>query len=297
MFTLFIRQISFIFVVVFLCGIGVAAQTQQQDIWRIDTHPLAFTEPTAESFALLPFFRWENNVWVPSDAETFFRTQQIDTPLIIFAPGFTSTTEQTTRVGLSLTQTFNPSKKYRIVFWDWFAERNRHGIRQDVLAKIPIVKRASAYLTLFLQTLKPQSKVCLFGFSFGTRIVTNAVQNLDEKTASLKIHLVLSAAAFDWNWLAGGSKYGNVQQYAEKILITYNPNDWALKYYPLLYQNGKRSEALGRTGLIPNLISPEFAERFKSVRIDPQVGKEHRTLAHVHSSGFMKRIDEYFFFE
>jgi len=274
--------------------------SEHQDIWRVDLHAVARLAAGEQHFSKLAYYRWENNRWVASDAETFFNTQQPEIPLIVFAPGYTSTTQQTTKVGLGVVRNFDPNKPCRVVFWDWYADRGVGNIRCDVRSKLPIINNTANYLALFLQTLKPQSKVCLFGFSFGSRIVCNAVETLrknDRQPEGLRLRLVLSGAATDQNWFARGQRHSKVPEIVEKILITYTSDDWVLQFYPMMYNFRDRAPALGFKGLPIQSIAPEFRSKFENININRYIGKEHKTLVHVQTPVFRNRINTYFFFD
>ena len=280
--------------------VAVAVPSECQDVWRVDLHPVARLKASDDHFPLLRFYRWDDHWWQPSDAETFFDTQQAEIPLIFFAPGYTSTTQQTTQVGLGIVRTFEPDKPCRVVFWDWYAERGLGNIRRDIRSKLPIVNNTADYLALLLQKVKPQSKVCLFGFSFGSRIAVHAAETLrrnDQLPEGLRLHLVLSAAATDRNWFAQGERHEKVPLVAEKILVTYSPSDWVLRFYPLMYEFRYRPTALGREGLPMRNIPLEYQHQFENVNVGRYVGDEHMTLRHVQSPAFRSRVSAYFFFE
>ena len=277
-----------------------AVLSEHQDIWRVDLYAVTFLPADDRHFPKLVYYRWENNRWQASDAETFFATQQPEIPLIIFAPGYDSPTPQTTQVALGIVRNFDPNKPCRIVVWDWFSDRGPGNIRRDIRSKLPIAHNAGGYLALFLQNLKTQSKVCLFGFSFGGRIVCHAVETLkrnDQRPEGLRLNLVLSAAATDQNWFARGQRHSRIPEIVEKILVTYNPDDWALRFYPMMHNFRDKARALGRTGLPMRNIPPEFRTQFESINVQRYIGKEHQTLLHVQSPVFRSRIGAYFFFE
>jgi len=279
---------------------AAAVPSEHQDIWRVDLRAVAYLPADERHFFHLAYYRWENNQWQASDAETFFSTQQPEIPLIVFAPGYTSTTPQLTWVGLGIVWNFDPDKPCRIVLWDWYSDRGPGNIRRDVRGKLPVANNAGAYLALFLQNLKPQSKVCLFGFSFGSRIVCHAVETLrqnDQQPEGLRLNLVLSGAATDQNWFARGQRHSRIPEIVERILITYNPDDWVLRFYPLMYNFRDKAPALGRTGLPMQYIAPEFHAQFESISVQRYIGKEHKTLFHVQTPAFRSRINSYFFFE
>lgn len=274
--------------------------TECQDVWRIDLYAVAHQPDCERYFSRLKFFRWQDNRWKISDAETFFVTQQPDVPLIIFAPGYDSPTDQTTKLGFDIVRNFEPDKPCRVVFWDWYSDRGNGGIRCDIRSKLPIVQNTACYMTQFLKQLKPQSKTCLFGFSFGSRIVCQAVESLrknDMKPEGLRLHLVLSGAATDQFWFAKGQQHSRIPEIAEKILVTYNPDDWALRFYPLMYNFRNRARALGYEGLPMRYIPPEYRDQFENINVNRFIGNEHTTMLHVQSPVFRNRIGTYFFFE
>jgi hypothetical protein len=279
---------------------AAAAPNECQDIWRVDLRNVAHLNFGEQHFFKLKYYRWENDQWHLSDAETFFDTQQPEVPLIFFAPGYTSTTPQTTRVGLSVVQNFDLNKPCRVVFWDWYSDRGPGSIRRDARSKFPIMNDAADYLALLLQGVKSNSKVCLFGFSFGSRIVCQAVETLRKsglQPEGLRLHLVLTGAASDERWFAQGQQHGRIPEIAEKILVTYNPDDWVLRFYPCIYNLRQRSAALGLTGLPMRNITPQYRNRFENVNVCRYIGDEHQTLYHVQNPAFRSRINTYFFFE
>ena len=297
-----VRIFLFLFLLLALLKtqIAVAVPSECQDVWRVDLRAVARLNADEQHFSKLAYYRWENNQWQSSDAETFFNTQQFEIPLIVFAPGYTSTTPQTTQVGFGLVQNFDPNKPCRIVFWDWYSEKGAGCIRRDIRSKLPIVNNTAGYLALFLQKLEPQSKVCLFGFSFGSRIVCIAVETLrqnDWQPVGLRLRLVLSGAATDRDWFAQGHQHGRIPEIVEKILVTYSPDDWALRFYPLMYDCRHRAKALGLEGLPMRSIAPEFRDKFENVNVSRHVGDEHQTVLHVQTPAFRSRINSYFFFE
>ncbi|MDR0328733.1 MAG: hypothetical protein LBI05_10605 [Planctomycetaceae bacterium] len=279
----------------------VAAQPSEcQDVWRIDLHAVARLSATEQYFSKLKYDRWEQNRWQPSDAETFFDTQQSEIPLIFFVPGYTSTTPQTTRVGLGVVQTFDPTKPCRVVFLDWYSDKEMLKIRRDIRSKLSIINNTADYLTLILQEVRPQAKVCLFGFSFGSRIVCQAVESLrqsGQRSEGMRLHLVLSGAATDQFWFAAGNRHDKIPEIVEKILVTYNPDDWALQFYPLMYSLRCQPKALGLEGLPMRSIDPKYRDRFENLDVSHYIGNEHQTLYHVRNVAFRSRINAYFFFE
>jgi len=291
----------FLFFVCLTAPRAVAVPSANQDIWRVDLRPVTQLTANEQNFMRLKYYRWANNRWHPSDAETFFGTQQADIPLILFALGYSLTTQATTEVGHAIVRHFDPSKPCRIVYWDWYSDMETIKIRRDLREKIPVADTAADYLGYFLQKLKPQSKACLFGFSFGCRIINQAAEVLrrsGQRPEGLRLHLVIAGSATDQDWFSAGQLHGNVPEITDKILITHNPDDLSLKFYPFLYPRRNRTAtALGVHGVPIWSVVPEFRDRFENVNVGRYVGRKHETLGHVGSAAFQRRINTYFFFE
>jgi esterase/lipase superfamily enzyme len=199
---------------------------------------------------------------------------------------------------MSLVQMYQPGQNCRTVFWSWPAEKIRLRLARDIREKIAVTAASGKYMAMFLRQLKPQSHVCMVGFSFGNRIICDAVERLgDDRPDEMQIHLVLTASATDRGWLASGSRHGNVPRLVEKILILYNPADFALKFYPLLYGNGSRHDALGRFGPPMARIAPEYRDRIEAFNVQPYIGTKHLTVYHLKTPVFRQRMNDYLFFD
>ena len=271
-----------------------------QDVWRIDLHANARCRVDEQHFGKLKYYRWQNNRWQLSDAETFFDTQQAVVPVSFFALGFTLTTSEVTQTGFDIVRNFAPNKPCRVVFLDWYSERTDDTYRRDIRKRLPITDNTGDYTALLLQKLKPQSKACLFGFSLGNRIVCGAAETLRKngrRPEGLRLHLVISGSATDACEFAEGQRYSEVPQAAEKIMVTYNPSDTALRFYHAIYGCLNKTAALGLKGLPIRSIDSEYQYQFENINIERYVGSKHQTLSHVQSPPFRSRINTYFFFE
>jgi len=296
--------LSFLLILLFFdlvtVQIAQAVPSAQQDVWRVDLRPVAEIKVSEQSLLKLKYYRWINNRWQISDAETFFQTQQAEYPLIFLALGYTLTSQETTAVGHAILRKFDTTKPCRVVYWDWYSEKEIPKIRRDIRNKIAVAENAADYLAYFLRELKPQSKACLFGFSFGCRIVCQAAEVLrvcEQRPEELRLNIVLSGAASDQNWFAYGQRHGNVPAIVEKILVTHNPDDISLRFYPLIYPFRHKPTALGVSGVPIQSVAPEYRDRFENLNVERYVGRKHETLGHVGCAAFRSRINKYFFFE
>jgi esterase/lipase superfamily enzyme len=295
----FFRLASRQVVVLFFVCFGTAATATsyaEQDIWMIDTQSVSWTQASDNDFAKIEYRRLQNNRWEPSDATTFFDSQNPAVPLVIFAPGYTSTTANTIEVGLGITRILPSDKPYRMVFWNWPAQRVIHRLRPDIRAKIPVAVANGHYLAQLLRRLKPESLVSLLGFSFGNRILGEAVANLEKNTPEkLRIRMVMASPATDQHDFAEGAKYSGILELVEKTLILYNPTDFRLMFYPFLYNSEIQINALGRYGPSAS-VRKKYQDRIEAVNVDSYIGIRHKTLIVLNTPAFRQRINTYLFF-
>ena len=290
-----VLAVSFFCIIVLMSG--TSCLFGNQDIWLVDTRTASWNYANEQEFGKIQYFRLVQNRWERSNAATFFETQDPQTPLVVYTPGYTSTMSDTVEIGLGLTRLYEPDKTHRTVLWHWPSEKNSLCLGPDIRGKIPVARASGEYQAMFLQRLKPESKVALLGFSFGNRVICDAVSKLEvENPTQLRIRLVLTAAATDRIWLADHSRHGEVPKIAEKILILYNPLDRALKFYPLLYQGNYAPDALGRFGPPMQKILPEFRDRIEAINVQGYVGPKHRTVYHLETRAFRSRVNDYLLF-
>jgi len=292
------RNMGVILIVALILAMGIRPVYAEHDVWLIDTHQAPWNCASEEGFEKAIYYQLVGNHWVRSDAVSFYESQAPEIPLVLFAPGYTSTTADTLEVGMSLVRLYPPGKKCRTVFWNWPAEKIRVRLARDIREKIAVTDASGHYMAMFLRCLQPESQICMIGFSFGNRMICDATERLgDERPEGMQIHLVLTSAATDQEWLASDSRHSNVPRLAEKILILYNPADRALKFYPLLYGNGSRPTALGQIGPPMTRIVPEFRSRIEAVNTQCFVGAKHRTVFYLQTPDFRRSMNDYLFFE
>lgn len=273
-----------------------------QDVWMITTETASWTKATEKEFEKILYWRLVKSGtqrrWEKSDASTFFVTQNPSVPILIFSPGYTSTKADTVEIGLKILGLCDSRKPIRMIFWQWPAEKLACRLLPDIRSKIPVAEANGLYISMLLKRLKPESKVSVLGFSFGTRLLGDAVENIgDLKPAGLKVNLIYGGAASDRDWLAEGKRNGNVPKIANKILVFYNPDDFRLKFYPFLYANDNNVEPLGSNGVPMNFIAREYRNKIEMVNLSPYIGFRHKTVILIGTKQFKDRINEYFFFE
>jgi hypothetical protein len=110
-------------------------------------------------------------------------------------------------------------------------------------------------LAKLIQSISPQSPVCLIGHSHGARIVASGLNLLGGGELcgvrlcdgpSHRIRTVLAGAAIDHDWMCLGQRYDRALNASECLLNIQVRKDWALMIYPLRKPFSPR--ALGSAG-------------------------------------------------
>jgi hypothetical protein len=107
---------------------------------------------------------------------------------------------------------------------------------------------------------------------------------------------VLIAAAIDNDWLLPGRRNGSALGQLEQVLVTHNPCDPVLRWYPFVY--GKRGpDALGYTGpACPKGLGPS-RRKIELLNVACSVGKNHAYVNYLGSAALSARFGWYSFLE
>ena len=110
-------------------------------------------------------------------------------------------------------------------------------------------------LVKLIQSISPQSPICLIGHSHGARIVASGLNLMGGgklcgvkycEGPSHRIRTILAGAAIDHDWLCPRQRYEHTLNATECLLNIRVRKDWALMIYPLRRPFSKR--ALGSAG-------------------------------------------------
>jgi hypothetical protein len=152
---------------------------------------------------------------------------------------------------------------------------------------------------------RPGVPLDLIGFSFGARVVTGSLELLgggclagqvlpDRTPGHAPIRVMLAAAALDSDWLLPGHRDGLALGQVERMLVSIDPADRALHFYPRLYGRGG-PEALGSCGPeCPEHLGPQ-AVKLDLVDVQCEVGKVHDWSNYASAYSLMSRLGWYAF--
>lgn len=299
--------------VVVLSSAAASAADAPPHIWLISTRCAPRCGDLEAASERLGYWRLDEDCqWAAADAQAFRATDDIAEPTVVFIHGNDTDADQAVTKAwytCELIRSAMACRPLRYVIWSWPADRMIRSKRQDVRLKAAYSDAESYYLARWLDHLRPGVKVSLIGHSFGPRIITGALHLLaggevagrglpDDTVAAWKggkrnpVRAVLLGSAVDADWLAPGHCHGLALTVADRMLVTCNGCDRALRWYPRIYgRDGP--QAIGFVG--PCGIND--AENVDVVDVSSTVGRIHDWWNYCGAANICSRWPEYTFLE
>ncbi len=270
---------------------ATAADNPQSQIWIVSTRSAPHSGTLDDALDCLKYWRRADDCqWEPTSAESFHESYNADVPTVLFIHGNRTDSDDAVAKGMAAYRSIGScigDRPMRFVIWSWPAEKMCRHVREDTMLKADYSDVNSYYLARWLNQMPPGAKISLTGHSFGPRIISGALHLLAGGAVACRqlppeivsdwadgkrnrIRAVLMAAAVDADWLAPGHCHGSALSLVEAMLITSNPCDRVLKWYPRM-ERCDDSQALGFTG--PCGIGD--ADNVKVINVACTVGKPH----------------------
>jgi hypothetical protein len=307
-----IRRIAAAIVVGVLCGlwaIAARAGDAPQQVWLVSSRQAACDPPACGGEAMLGYwFLGPDHQWVSASLDAFLATDNTAVPTVIFVHGNRVDANDAVCDGwvvLGQLTAAAQGRPFRFVIFSWPADRLDGSQRADVQCKAARCDAQSYYLAWLTNRMHPGVPLDLIGFSFGARVVTGALELLgggcvagqvlpDRTPGHTPIRAMLVAAALDSDWLLPGHRDGLALGQVERMLVSVDPADRALHFYPRLYGRGG-PEALGSCG--PDCLQQLGPQAIKIELVDVQceVGKVHDWDNYASASSLMCRLGWYAF--
>jgi hypothetical protein len=167
----------------------------------------------------------------------------------------------TTLYGQLLGNPATPGPPTRFVIWSWPNETTTLRVRKTTQASAARLGIEGYFLGTCLRWLSPQGPTSVVGYSSGAGVVTGALHVLGggvlegrrladpAPPEASKIHAVLLGAAMPNNTLLPGMPHDRAWTQVERLLVTVNPDDAVLHFYPMLWGRGGPA-ALGASGVV-----------------------------------------------
>ncbi|MCH2114394.1 MAG: hypothetical protein MK171_05735 [Pirellulales bacterium] len=188
----------------------------------------------------------------------------------------------------------NLTDPIRFIIWSW-PSTPIPGPVKDFRVKATYTAPAAWQLGWFLDQLPRNSQIALIGYSYGARIVSGALHlagggALDHRRLPSPrgrerpaIRAALIAAAYDVDWIQPGNEYGRSTNHLERLVLSTNRQDPAMRFYHL--SNGRgRVHALGRTGIEHAGTLRPAKVRVREVNFTNPVGRNHGLAEYLKAS-------------
>ena len=293
---------------------NIPADADKTGFWVLDVRSdWSFCDPSIDR--LDPTTKWYENGCGPghlASSKQFIDSIDPDIPLIIYVHGNQIRRHEAIQAGRRIFRTIklsNPDAPFRLIVWSWPSAKTRNSIRRDAEIKSRRSDLYAYYMAQWIDRLPKNIRLTMVGHSFGARMIAGAMQLLaggdfygrslsdlgrqtpEKPTRQYRVALI--AAAIDSCWLAPQSVNGRVDNWAQRVLVTVNRKDRALRWYPLMSQRN-RSGALGFVGP-PCRAFSAMKNTLEIINLSNSVGSTHNFNRYLCSCRLQRVLSEYVF--
>ena len=252
---------------------AVNGATCQNEIWQIYTRhlPACTPHPTPR------VYQHACQTWQTRNLEDLLKP--FDGLVVIFAHGNRMEACNTLHRGMLYYRclTSGAGPKVRFIIWSWPSDQVKGQIK-DVRVKAERADCEGAYLGWFLEQLPEEQGVSLIGYSYGARVIANAMHlrtcggnRYFKFERSDPMRVVINAPAMSNCDLASWGRYSGAMSQVDRMLMLYNSTDPILKRYRVV-ERGSRPSALGYTGL---KMAVPGGPKIRQIDASPIVGRSH----------------------
>lgn len=174
------------------------------------------------------------------------------------------------------------------LIWSWCSDEIKGPLR-DFREKAARTGPVGKQLGYVLNALPDDARLGLLGYSYGARVSSGALQELGSGRLAGPPRLFRGfymAAAYDADWLGRGHRHGDAMDVTDRLIVTTNRRDPAMKYFELLGRNYD-PQAMGYAG--PTCLDRERAARVRLINVADAVGRSHDLCDYVTAPGLMRR--------
>ncbi len=245
-----------------------AAADQPAQVWLLSTRDAPLCGDLEAGRSAIQYWRLDQDqAWQAADAAAFHRGDQRAMPTTVFIHGNRIDPDTAVEQGWTLVPRMDEEaagRPFRLVIWSWPSERAERGVRPERLAEGRFQRRPEL-LSGSISRRFPARRAGEPGrLQSGARVATGAMELLaggsiaDRRLPAEVVvrragqhprpfRVVLMAAACDADWLLPGHRDGQALSLVDRMLVTIDARDPAMKWYPRLYGRGG-PEALGCAG-------------------------------------------------
>ena len=300
------------------CAAGALSDVQPPEgspsaraqVWLVSTRhlPGCVTDQRAQP----QFWRLgADHRWTIAEGAAFAGASSAAVPTVVYIHGNRTDREDAVAEGLEFCEQLSrlaSGAEFRYVIWSWPADRIRGRNRRDVQTKDARSRTEAVYLARTLAQIPPSSPISLIGYSFGAQTILGALELLAgglgegetmRPTAGGRwgpIRAVLIAAAVDNTAFRSCDSAHRVLSQVDRLLVTRNACDPALRLYPHLYR-GRGTPALGFTGPIGLDPNDPDSQKVEVLDVSCAVGKNHGWVYYRGVRALWARLPAYTFLQ
>ena len=242
--------------------------------------------------------------WRARELPDFLSSQVQDVPTIFFVHGNPTPLFRVHEMGRQMWQLLEreaEGRPFRLVVWAWPDDRKMNRRTAQYEASRSDVQGYG--LARLVEQANLDAPTSYIGYSFGARVVASALEllaggqvagrQLDAPAARLRgARVMLLGAALEDYWLAPGYRYGRALDMVERMVVTTNACDPAMRFYGLIYR-GPGPNAVGRFG--PTCLNRlgEARDKLEVIDLSCSVGKNHDWYLYMSALGFLSRLGWY----
>lgn len=261
------------------------------EIWQINTRQL----PPCRANPRPRVYQLEENgsrCWEPRSVEELLAPY--DGIVVVFVHGNRMEAQNALNRGMMyyrcLTACHGP--KVRFIIWSWPSQQI-HGQLKDIRVKAQRADCEGAYVAWFLNQLLDEQPTSLIGYSYGARVLANAMHLLRRggtRQMALdrerQMRVVFNAPAMASRDLSHGGRYRLATTQIDRMLMLYNSRDPILKRYALVAPR-RHPHALGYTGLTSAIPG---GAKIRQINVAPVVGRSHYEPRYLQNPGLLAEM-------
>jgi len=291
-------------------ALGPATVRAAEEVWLVSTREIPSCTPPVE--ARPRYWRLAaDQQWTAAEAAAFFAAEDPAAPTVFFIHGNRSDADDAIQTGWDVYQCLREQaggRPLRFVIWSWPADRIPGRLRPDVRIKAARSGVEGRYLAEALEAIPPRVPISLVGYSFGARTIVEALTlsaggqfagQVPEKRSPAPrapIRAVLIAAAVDDTALARCGPGGGALDEVDRVLVTCNPADPALRWYRHM-ERWRGPAALGFRGPACAAEPDPEHPRLELVNLGCEVGRNHTWAGYIAAPAVRSRLAWYAFLE
>jgi hypothetical protein len=272
----------------------------RDQLWLISTRGIHGCKPCLHNPALQVQRMECGQGWQTATIEEFLAADDPQMVTALWIHGNDVASENAVEQGHEIFHTVagNGCRGVRFVIWSWPSDYVPGGLKNDAQVKYHRTNIEPFYVGQVLDRIRPEIPAVLMGYSFGARISTGTLHLLgggaiNGRTLPLATtateraprRAVLLAAAVGRDALAPGHRHSQALGQVDRMVITVNPRDRVLRFFPALADDG--DEALGFSGPSGLGRSGELRSRVVLFNVTPYVHKHHLSSEYQRSPEIM----------